>query len=61
MITVKEAKKIINIFSVWELLNLPGSPGKSCKAPHREAGVHLFPFMIMVIGLRTLVLEKMEM
>ena len=36
MITVKEAKKIINIFSVWELLNLPGSPGKSCKAPHRE-------------------------
>ena len=34
--TIKEAKRVINIYSAWELLNLPGKPGKSCKAPHRE-------------------------
>ena len=34
--TIREAKQIVTINSVWEVYNLPGKPGKSCKAPHRK-------------------------
>ncbi len=34
--TIREAKQVTTITSAWQLLNLPGKPGKSCKAPHRE-------------------------
>jgi hypothetical protein len=33
--TLKEAKRRLDIPRIWEYLGLPGSPGPSCHAPHR--------------------------
>ena len=58
--TIREAKQIVTINSVWEVYNLPGKPGN----PDWSTGkieVHLFPFMKMAGDLRILELVRMEM
>ena len=34
--TLAEAKQKLNIFQLWELLNLPGTPKRSCNSPFRR-------------------------